>query len=125
MSKYYLTNSIPYLNAAPHVGHALEFVQADVIARWHRQQGSEVFYLSGTDEHGIKISRAAKDAGVPVQNFVDQLSERFQALKPALNLSYDAFVRTSDRKLHWPVAKELWERIIAAGDVEKRKYTGL
>ena len=125
MTKWYITNSIPYLNAAPHIGHVLEFVQTDTLARWHRQKGEEVFYLSGTDEHGIKISRAAQAAEMPTQQFVDQISEQFQALQPALNLSYDAFIRTSDQKKHWPVAQALWERILTAGDVYKKTYTGL
>ncbi len=125
MQKWSITNSIPYLNAPPHLGHALEFVQADVLARWHRQKGEAVFYLTGTDEHGTKISRAAQAAGIPPQVFVDQISEQFQALRPALNLSYDAFIRTSDQKQHWPVVQELWERILTAGDIYKKTYTGL
>lgn len=125
MTKWYITNSIPYLNAAPHIGHVLEFIQADTVARFHRHKGDDVFYLSGTDEHGIKISRAAQAAGVPTETFVNQLSEQFQALKPILNLSYDAFVRTTDQQRHWPVVQEIWERISAVGDVYKKTYTGL
>lgn len=125
MAKFYVTNSIPYLNSSPHIGFALETIQADVIARWRRQKGDEVFFLSGTDEYGIKVSRSAEAAGKTPQEFVDGLSLEFQNLKPALNLSYDNFIRTTDRKNHWPVAQEIWNRLAGAGDLYKKSYDGL
>ena len=125
MKKFYITNSIPYLNAPPHIGHALEFVETDVIARFYRQKGEEVFYLNGTDEHGTKISRSAAAAGKTPQQFVDELASVFYGLKDALNLSFDNFIRTSDRERHWPVAQELWKKIEAAGDLYKKSYEGL
>ncbi len=125
MSKFYVTTSIPYVNDKPHVGHALEMIQADVLARYHRQKGSDVFFLTGTDEHGVKIVRAAEAAGKPPQKFVDEISEKFRALKEALNLSWDDFIRTSDKKRHWPGAQKLWLELFKAGKLYKKKYRGL
>lgn len=138
-NKFYITTPIAYVNAAPHLGHALEFVQADALARWHRQKGEEVFFLTGTDEHGAKIARAAaaslsESSLAPlgreapkefIQKFVDENSEKFRELKKALNLSWDNFIRTSDQKVHWPVAQEIWKRLTKAGDLYKKTYKGL
>jgi len=124
MKKFFISTAIDYINAPPHIGHALEKVQADVIARFHRQKNEEVFFLSGTDEHGIKISRAARKAGKGPQDFADEISEKFKALRKVLNLSWDDFIRTSDKKRHWPAVFEIWKRIKNKGDVEKRKYQG-
>lgn len=123
--KFYITTSIAYVNAAPHIGFALEAVQADVLARWHQQQGEDVFFLTGTDEHGAKIARAAEAAGKTPKQLIDENAEKFRALKSALNLSWDNFIRTSDQKIHWPVAQELWKRITEAGDLYKKTYKGL
>ncbi|MDP3729743.1 MAG: methionine--tRNA ligase, partial [bacterium] len=125
MNKFYITTSIAYVNASPHIGHALESVQADVLARWHRQQGDEVFFLTGTDEHGAKIARTASALNKTPRALVDEHAEQFIALKDALNLSWDNFIRTSDEKKHWPVAQEIWKRLVAAGDIYKKKYEGL
>ncbi|MBI3046344.1 MAG: methionine--tRNA ligase [Candidatus Harrisonbacteria bacterium] len=125
MNKFYITTSIAYVNAPPHLGFALESVQADVLARWHRQQGDEVFFLTGTDEHGAKIVRAAEAAGKTSKELTDENSENFKALKSALNLSWDNFIRTSDQKVHWPVAQELWKRLEKASDLYKKTYQGL
>ena len=123
--KFYITTSIAYVNAAPHIGFALEAVQADALARWHKQKEEDVFFLTGTDEHGAKIARAAEAAGKTPRELVDENSEKFKALKEALNLSWDNFIRTSDQKIHWPVAQELWKRIAEAGDLYKKTYKGL
>jgi len=123
--KFYITTSIAYVNAPPHIGYALESVQADVLARWHRQQGEEVFFLTGTDEHGAKIVRAAEAAGKAPQELVDANAQEFKNLKKTLNLSWDGFIRTSDQKTHWPVAQELWRRLQASGDLYKKTYSGL
>lgn len=125
MTKFYVTNSIPYLNSPPHIGFALETIQADVVARWRKAKGDDVFFLSGTDEHGIKISRSAEVIGKSPKEFVDDLALEFQNLKFVLNLSYDNFIRTSDKKNHWPVAQEIWNRLIKAGDLYKKSYDGL
>ena len=78
--KFYITTAIDYVNASPHLGHAFEKVQADVLARYHRALGEEVFFLTGTDEHGAKIARAAEEAGIPVKKFVDKNAKVFQGL---------------------------------------------
>src|SRR3989344_53768 len=122
--KFYITTSIAYVNAPPHIGFALESVQADVLARWHRQQGEEVFFVSGTDEHGAKIVRAAEAAGKAPQELVDANAQEFKNLKKTLNLSWDGFIRASDQKTHWPVAQELWRRLEASGDLYKKRYSG-
>lgn len=123
--KYYITTAIDYANAKPHVGHALEKVQADVLARYHRQKGFETLYLTGTDEHGVKVFRKAKEAGKEPQAFTDEITESFKALKPALNLSYDDFIRTTDKERHWPGAQLIWKKLVEAGDIYKKNYQGL
>lgn len=123
--RFYITTSIAYANAPPHIGFALESVQADVCARYYRARGAQVFFLTGTDEHGIKIVRAAHAAGKDPQKFVDEHAEAFKNLRETLNLSWDYFVRTSDRERHWPVAQEIWKKLDVAGDLYKKKYRGL
>ncbi|MDO8522971.1 MAG: methionine--tRNA ligase [bacterium] len=123
--KFYITTSIPYLNAAPHLGHALESVQADVIARHQRLRGKDVFFLSGTDEHGAKVMRAAEAAGKTPKKFVDEKSKLFQDLLLKLNISNDDFIRTTDQKRHWPGARLLWQKLNQAGDIYKSRYKGL
>ncbi|MDO8429902.1 MAG: methionine--tRNA ligase [bacterium] len=124
-NKFYITTSIAYVNAPPHLGFALESVQADVLARWRRQKGDEVFFLTGTDEHGAKIARAAEATGKTPRQLVDENSEKFRELKKALNLSWDNFIRTSDEKTHWLVAQELWKRLEKSKDLYKKTYRGL
>ncbi len=125
MSKFYQTTSIAYVNGAPHLGFALELIQADAVARWHRQKNDDVFFLTGTDEHGAKIVKAAEEAGMEVKSFVDQNAEKFRALKEILNLSWDDFIRTSDQQKHWPNVVELWKKLEQAGDIYKKNYKGL
>lgn len=125
MSKFYITTSIAYVNAPPHLGFALELVQADTVARWHRQKGDEVFFLTGADEHGAKIVRAAEAAGKGIKQFVDVNAAKFQALKDLLNISWDDFIRTSDQKKHWPNVKKLWGALVKKGDIYKKIYKGL
>ncbi|MFA6306025.1 MAG: methionine--tRNA ligase [Candidatus Gracilibacteria bacterium] len=123
MNKFYLTTAIAYVNAAPHIGHALEFVQADAMARYHRAKGDEVFFLTGTDEHGVKIYEASQEKGVDTQKFVDENAKKFINLKETLNLSYDGFVRTS-APAHKKGAKKIWEKMFEAGDIYKDIYKG-
>lgn len=122
--KFYITTSIAYVNSEPHIGFALELIQADVLARYYRQLGCDVFFQTGTDEHGSKIQRTAEVAKKSPQEFVDGLSEKFKGLKGALNLSWDNFIRTTDQKNHWPVAQEIWNKLFDAGDLYKKKYEG-
>ncbi len=125
MSKFYVTTSIAYVNAPPHIGFALESLQADVLARYHKQKGDESFFLTGTDEHGAKIAKVADERGISPKQVVDENAIRFKELKGALNLSWDNFIRTSDQKIHWPVAQEMWRRLEKAGDLYRKSYEGL
>jgi len=125
MSKFYVTTSIPYVNAEPHIGFALEIIQADVLARYYRKKSAGVFFLTGTDEHGVKIVRAAKAAGKKPQDFTDGIAKKFRDLKKILNLSWDDFIRTSDKKRHWPGAQKLWLKLYEAGKLYKKSYKGL
>jgi len=118
---FYITTTIPYVNAAPHVGHALEFVQADVLARFKRLAGYEVFFNFGTDEHGQKIWEKAQAEGKDTQDYVDFYADKFKELRVTLDLSYDAFIRTTDTK-HKAAAQEMWRRCSAAGDIYKKQY---
>jgi methionyl-tRNA synthetase len=122
--KFYLTTTLPYVNADPHIGFALECVQADAYVRYRRLQGHTVFFTTGTDEHGQKISQKAKDEGRDVQEYVDHFAGQFRRLGRELNLSYDAFIRTTDEQ-HIRAAQELWKRCEAAGDIYKKSYKGL
>ena len=122
--KFYITTSIPYTNASPHIGFTLEVVQADVLARYHRSLGEDVFYSAGTDEHGLKTKRAAEALGKSPEEFSDIMSQKFKDLKTALNLSYDDFIRTTDKNRHLPAVIKLWEEIQSQGDFYRKKYKG-
>ncbi len=124
MDKFYITTAIDYANAAPHLGHAFEKVQADIISRYQRLLGKDVFFLTGTDEHGAKIAKAAGEKNIKEKEFVDNISEIFKKLAKELNISNDDFIRTSDKKRHWPGVQALWERLAASGDIYKSVYKG-
>jgi methionyl-tRNA synthetase len=123
--KFYITTAIDYANAAPHMGHALEKTQADALARYHRLLGEEVHFVTGTDEHGAKIVRAAEKAGMAPQAFVDQNAEKFKELLKLLDISNDDFIRTSDAARHHPAAQKIWKSLVASGDIYKKSYRGL
>ena len=125
MPKFYITTSIPYVNSSPHLGNVLDSVYADVLARYHRQRGEDVRFLTGSDEHGVKIVRSAEAAGITPKEFVDQNSAKFRALKETLNLSWDDFIRTSDQVRHWPGAQKLWNALAEKGYLYKKSYKGL
>jgi methionyl-tRNA synthetase len=118
---YYVTTSIPYVNGEPHIGHALEFVMADVLARSARQQGKPTLFSTGTDEHGTKNLEKAAELGVTPQQFVDQMSQRFRDLQKLLNISNDRFIRTTD-KSHEDRAQIIWQAL--SHDIYKAKYSG-
>lgn len=120
----YITTTLPYVNADPHVGFALETVQADTLARYWRLMGHEVFFNTGTDEHGQKIAQKADEAGRNRQEYVTHYAGEFDRLKEALNLSYDAFIRTTDPK-HQKAAQHIWNLCDEQGDIYKKKYKGL
>ena len=121
MSKYYVVTSIPYVNADPHIGFAMELIYADVLARRARAQGKDVIFSTGTDEHGGKISDKAAAQGLKPQAFADQISGRFSALAELLNVSNDRFIRTTDPG-HEQRAQLIWKAL--KKDIYKGKYTG-
>lgn len=120
----YLTTTLPYVNADPHIGFALELLHADSLARSWRLNGEEVFFTTGTDEHGQKILQASEKAGQDVQAYVDHYAAEFEKLKQALSITNDAFIRTTEPR-HRAAAQEMWRRCEAAGDIYKKSYTGL
>lgn len=120
----YITTTLPYVNADPHIGFAAEIVQADMLARAWRASGEEVFFTTGTDEHGQKIWQKAQEQGEDVRAYVDRYAAEFRKLHDLLALSNDAFIRTTDAS-HVAAAQELWRRCEAAGDIYKKKYIGL
>lgn len=123
--KFYITCAIPYVNAAPHIGHALEFVQGDTIARFHRLLGEETTLLSGGDENALKNVQAAEKAGVPVQQFIDENNIKFQELTKSLGCQFDVWQKGSDTARHFPASQKLWELCDKAGDIYKKSYEGL
>jgi methionyl-tRNA synthetase len=124
MAKFYLTSAIPYVNARPHIGWALEIVQADAIVRYRRLQGDETLYLCGSDENSLKNVQAAEKAGKPVQEFVDEFSTYFVDLAKNLNVKFDVFQRGSNPQ-HHTSAQALWKKCFENGDIYKKQYTGL
>jgi methionyl-tRNA synthetase len=119
--KFYITTTLPYVNAEPHIGFALEIIQADVIARWQRLMGKEVVFNFGTDEHGLKIYRKSLELGKDPQVYCDEYAAKFDDLKRALNLSYTNFIRTTDPH-HIKAAQEFWQRCLKKGDIYKKNY---
>jgi len=119
--KFYITTTLPYVNADPHLGHALEFVQADIIARYKRILGEDVFFNIGTDEHGQKIWNKAQEENTPVAEYVDHYAARFEGFAKTLNISYTNFIRTTDTD-HIAAAQEFWKRCDEAGDIYKKLY---
>ncbi len=121
---FYITTTLPYVNADPHIGFALEILQADSFARYKRLDGHEVFFNTGSDEHGQKIFEAAGKAGNEVGAYVDHFAAKFEELKKALNLSYDKFIRTTDPE-HQRAAQEMWQRCKEKGDIYEKEFEGL
>jgi len=119
--KFYITTTLPYVNAEPHIGFALEIVQADVIARYWRQQGYEVFFNTGVDEHGLKVFRKTQEENLDPQVYCDIYAKRYESLKQALNLSYNSFIRTTNPH-HIKAAQEFWRRCDKNGDIYKKDY---
>jgi len=118
---FYITSTLPYVNAAPHLGHALEIIRADVMARWKRADGYEVFFNTGTDEHGQKILEAAQKNNLEIQEYIDQNVLYFKKLFQLLNISYNNFLRTTDAK-HIRAAQEMWKICQAKGFIYKKNY---
>ncbi len=124
MSKFYITTAIPYVNAKPHIGHALEFVQGDIIARYHKILGDEVKFLSGGDENALKNVQAAGKENIPVQEFVDKNSTLFEEMAKALHVEFDIFQKGSNTT-HHESSQKLWTLCAENGDIYKKTYTGL
>jgi methionyl-tRNA synthetase len=122
---FYVTTAIPYVNARPHLGFALEIVQADALARHRRLRGDRVRFLTGTDDNSLKNLQAAEAEGVPVAELVDRYAGAFAALREPLALSFDDFIRTSSDPRHRPGVERLWLACAAAGDLYRKRYQGL
>ena len=121
-NKFFISTAIDYVNASPHLGHALEKIQADVVARYHRLFGEEVFFLTGTDENSLKNVQAAKKENVAVEKLVEKNAKKFHELKDILNLSFDDFIRTTEKR-HTEGAQKLW--LACKKDIYKKTYRGL
>ncbi len=121
---YSITTAIDYVNAAPHLGHAYEKIATDVMARFQRLQGKEVFFLTGTDEHGTKVEKTAATRGITPKAHTDELVEEFKKAWDYLNLSPDRFIRTTDPD-HAVVVERIWRKMAAKGDIYKKRYQGL
>ena len=121
--KFYLTTAISYPNGPPHIGHAYEVIASDAIARFKRIDGYDVFFLTGTDEHGLKVQQTATREGKSPKAFVDEMAAKFRAMGERLNCSFDRFIRTTDAD-HLASTQELWRRMQASGDIYLSKYTG-
>ncbi len=122
--KYYLTTAIPYANADPHIGFALEILYADVMARYQRLLGKEVYFLTGTDEHGQKMFKTAKEAGISVEDYAASKSAEFSRLADLLNISNNDFIRTTEER-HMSRAQKFWQAALLSEDIYKKQYSGL
>lgn len=120
---YYITTAISYPNGRPHIGHAYEAIAADVIARFHRLQGRDVRFQTGTDEHGLKMARKAEEQGRSARDLADEMAGYFQDMCDALNVSYDRFIRTVEDD-HHRASQAIWQRMEAAGDLYLDRYEG-
>lgn len=124
MKKTYITTSIAYVNAEPHIGFLYELLAGDVLKRYHRSRGKEVFFLTGTDEHGIKVAQAATAASKEPQVFVDEISKKFKQLGEDFEIDFDYFIRTTNPE-HQEFVQERWQQLNEAGVLKKKKYSGL
>lgn len=122
--KFYLTTAIPYVNADPHIGFALEILYADVMARYQRLLGKDVYFLTGTDEHGQKILKTAKENGQPVEVFAAEKSAQYQNLADQWNITNNDFIRTTEAR-HMERAQKFWQASMESGDIYKKEYSGL
>lgn len=121
---FYVTTAIDYVTDPPHIGHAYEKIAADILSRYWRKRGVEVFFLTGTDEHGQKIAQAAEKNGLPPKKFVDEMSMKYQAAWSALEIKYDNFIRTTDPE-HEKYVQSFVQKLYDIGDIYKDRYEGL
>src|SRR3984893_4399590 len=124
MPRFYVTTPIYYVNDVPHIGHAYTTITADALARWHRLLGDDVFFLTGTDEHGLKIQRAAEARGLSPKEMADRTSERFKETWRLLDIAYDDFIRTTEPRHHRAV-QQLLPAVYDNGAIELGTYEGL
>jgi methionyl-tRNA synthetase len=122
-SAYYITTPIYYVNDSPHIGHAYTTLACDALARFMRLDGREVHFLTGTDEHGQKVEKAARDAGMDPQSFTDRVSQRFRDLAAQMHFSNDDFIRTTEAR-HKKAVQHLWQRLVDAGEIYLGAYSG-
>lgn len=120
---FYITTAISYVNAKPHIGHAYEFIASDVIARFRRMQGRDVFFLSGVDEHSAKVEKSAQNEGLTPRDFCDKMSDVFRGIHERLGTQLDGFIRTSEPR-HHATTKEMLQRAYDKGDIYKSHYSG-
>ena len=118
---FYITTPIYYPSGKPHMGHAYSSIIADIFARFKRLEGYNVLFLTGTDEHGLKIQREAKKNNKDPKKFCDELSEKFKDLTKILNLSNDDFIRTTEKR-HYKAVNSIWNKLIKSGDIYLSKY---
>lgn len=124
IKKFYLSTAITYTSAKPHIGNTYEIVLADAIARYKRLQGFDVYFQTGTDEHGEKIEGKANAAGITPQKYVDEIASKIKSIWDIMNTSYDKFVRTTDKE-HEKVVQEIFQKFYEQGDIYKGEYSGL
>ena len=122
--KYYISTAIAYTSSKPHIGNTYEIVLADAIARYKRLEGYDVYFQTGTDEHGQKIEEKAHDAGVSPQEYVDSVADQIKSIWDLMDTSYDRFVRTTDNK-HKEKVQKIFKKLYDQGDIYKSEYKGL
>src|SRR5574344_1427632 len=122
--KFYITTPIYYINAQPHIGHAYTTIASDVLARYYRLSGKEVFFLTWTDEHGQKVEESAKKNGKNPKEFADEVVEKYKKLWKDLDITYDGFIRTTDKK-HEDTVQKIVNILFEKGDIYKGQYEGL
>ena len=120
---FYITTAISYPNGRPHIGHAYEAIATDAIARFQRARGREVFFTTGTDEHGLKMAQAARARGIEPRALADEMSTAFKEMDDILNISYDRFIRTTDAD-HYAASQAIWAAMKARGDIYLGRYEG-
>ena len=123
MDKYYLTTAIDYVNGAPHIGHAYEKILTDIIARHYSQRTDNMFFLTGTDEHGIKIQKTAASQGITPKELCDMNSQKFKDAWKALDIKYNKFIRTTDEE-HEKIVQKIFQKLKDKGDIYKHEYEG-
>ena len=123
MDKYYITTAIAYTSRKPHIGNTYEIILTDAIARFNRYLGKDVFFLTGTDEHGQKIQQIAEETGVTPKEYVDNIACQIKELADLLNISYDKFIRTTD-DYHEAAVQAIFKKLYDQGDIYKSEYEG-